>query len=114
VDGTGKSSACSKTQGLLVGANLYDFENTQVVHHLKPGAARERDLQARRDYIVKERQGHHHRRVYRPDDGRPALVGRSAPGGGGRRKGVKIEPENQTLASITFQNYFRLYPSCPA
>ena len=26
------------------------------------------------------------------------------------KEGVKIEPENQTLASITFQNYFRLYP----
>ena len=30
------------------------------------------------------------------------------------KEGVEIQPENQTLASITFQNYFRLYPSSPA
>jgi preprotein translocase subunit SecA len=38
----------------------------------------------------------------------PALVGRPAPGGRGEG-GVKIERENQTLATITFQNYFRMY-----
>ena len=45
---------------------------------------------------------------HRPPDGRPPLVGRPAPG---RRsqEGVKIQHENQTLASITFQNYFRMY-----
>ena len=36
---------------------------------------------------------------------RSAVVGRPAPGGGGQ-EGVKIERENQTLATITFQNYF--------
>jgi hypothetical protein len=50
----------------------------------------------------------HHRRVHRPHDAGPALLRRPAPGAGsqGRRR---IQPENQTLASITFQNYFRMY-----
>lgn len=95
--------------GLLQGANLYDFENTQVVHHLnqalQANVMRKRDI----DYIVK--------------DGKVIIIdeftGRMMDG---RRwsdglhqaveakEGVNIEPENQTLASITFQNYFRMYP----
>ncbi|MBX3594562.1 preprotein translocase subunit SecA [Sphingomonas sp.] len=95
--------------GLLQGANLYDFENTQVVHHLnqalQANVMRKRDI----DYIVK--------------DGKVVIIdeftGRMMDG---RRwsdglhqaveakEGVTIEPENQTLASITFQNYFRMYP----
>ena len=43
----------------------------------------------------------------RPDGG-AALERRPAPGGRGQGN-VAIQPENQTLASITFQNYFRLY-----
>jgi len=95
--------------GLLEGSNLYDIENTQVVHHLdqalKGIVMFKRDI----DYIVK--------------DGKIVIIdeftGRMMDG---RRwsnglhqaveakEGVKIEPENQTMASITFQNYFRMYP----
>jgi preprotein translocase subunit SecA len=95
--------------GLLVGSNLYDVENTQVVHHLdqalKANVMFRRDI----DYIVK--------------DGKVVIIdeftGRMMEG---RRwsnglhqaveakEGVRIEPENQTMASITFQNYFRMYP----
>jgi len=95
--------------GLLVGSNLYDVENTQVVHHLdqalKANVMFKRDI----DYVVK--------------DGKIVIIdeftGRMMDG---RRwsnglhqaveakEGVKIEPENQTMASITFQNYFRMYP----
>ncbi|MCA1199179.1 preprotein translocase subunit SecA [Sphingomonas sp. R647] len=95
--------------GLLKGSNLYDFENTQVVHHLnqslRANVMYKRDI----DYIVK--------------DGKVVIIdeftGRMMDG---RRwsdglhqaveakEGVQIEPENQTLASITFQNYFRMYP----
>ena len=98
-----------ETAGLLKGANLYDFENTQVVHHLnqslRANVMYKRDI----DYIVK--------------DGKVVIIdeftGRMMDG---RRwsdglhqaveakEGVTIEPENQTLASITFQNYFRMYP----
>ncbi|MFN4240610.1 MAG: preprotein translocase subunit SecA [Erythrobacter cryptus] len=96
-------------KGLLATSNLYDVENTQVVHHLDQALianfARRRDT----DYIVK--------------DGKVIIIdeftGRMMDG---RRwsnglhqaveakEGVRIEPENQTLASITFQNYFRMYP----
>ncbi|MCZ8322960.1 MAG: preprotein translocase subunit SecA [Novosphingobium sp.] len=95
--------------GLLIGSNLYDVENTQVVHHLdqslKANVMFKRDI----DYIVK--------------DGKVVIIdeftGRMMDG---RRwsnglhqaveakEGVRIEPENQTMASITFQNYFRMYP----
>jgi preprotein translocase subunit SecA len=114
-DGTERMERLLEAEGLLVGSNLYSFENTQVVHHLnqalKANIAFKRDI----DYIVK----------YDPKDERDKVIiidpftGRMMDG---RRwsdglhqaceakEGVEIEPENQTLASITFQNYFRMYP----
>lgn len=108
-DGTEKVERMLEAAGLLQGANLYDFENTQVVHHLnqslRANAMFKRDI----DYIVKEGK------VVIIDE----FTGRMMDG---RRwsdglhqaveakEGVQIEPENQTLASITFQNYFRMYP----
>jgi len=50
----------------------------------------------------------HRRRVHRAAHARPALVRRS-PSGVEAKEGVKIERENQTLATITIQNYFRMY-----
>lgn len=95
--------------GLLVGSNLYDIENTQIVHHVNQALKAIIMFRADTDYIVK--------------DGKVVIIdeftGRMMDG---RRwsdglhqaveakEGVKIEPENQTLASITFQNYFRMYP----
>ena len=72
------------------------------------GAARAQGVRPRRRLHRQGRQGHHHRRVHRPHDGGPALLGRAAPGARGQGA-VPIQAENQTLASITFQNYFRLY-----
>ncbi|NYT39604.1 preprotein translocase subunit SecA [Sphingomonas sp. R-74633] len=108
-DGTEKVERMLEGAGLLQGANLYDFENTQVVHHLnqalRANAMFKRDI----DYIVKDDK------VVIIDE----FTGRMMDG---RRwsdglhqaveakEGVNIEPENQTLASITFQNYFRMYP----
>ena len=108
-EGTEKAERLLEEAGLLEGSNLYDFENTQVVHHLNQAlmanVMRKRDT----DYIVK--------------DGKVVIIdeftGRMMDG---RRwsnglhqaveakEGVQIEPENQTMASITFQNYFRMYP----
>ena len=95
--------------GLLQGANLYDFENTAVVHHVNQALRAVFMFRRDIDYIVK--------------DGKVIIIdeftGRMMDG---RRwsdglhqaveakEGVNIEPENQTLASITFQNYFRMYP----
>jgi preprotein translocase subunit SecA len=108
-EGMEQVEAILMEKGLLATENLYDAQNTQVVHHLDQALvanfARKRDT----DYIVK--------------DGKVIIIdeftGRMMDG---RRwsnglhqaveakEGVRIEPENQTLASITFQNYFRMYP----
>jgi len=108
-DGTEKVERMLEAAGLLEGANLYDFENTQVVHHLNQALRANVMFKRDIDYIVK--------------DGKIVIIdeftGRMMEG---RRwseglhqaveakEGVQIEPENQTLASITFQNYFRMYP----
>ena len=95
--------------GLLVGSNLYDVENTQVVHHLdqslKANVMFKRDI----DYIVKEDK------VIIIDEFTGRMMdGRRWSNGLHQaveaKEGVNIEPENQTMASITFQNYFRMYP----
>ncbi len=108
-DGTEKMERMLETAGLLDGTNLYDFENTQVVHHLNQSLRANVMFRKDTDYIVK--------------DGKVVIIdeftGRMMDG---RRwsdglhqaveakEGVEIEPENQTMASITFQNYFRMYP----
>ncbi|GGZ14512.1 preprotein translocase subunit SecA [Novosphingobium colocasiae] len=98
-----------ETAGLLVGSNLYDVENTQVVHHLdqslKAVVMFKRDI----DYIVKDEK------VVIIDEFTGRMMdGRRWSNGLHQaveaKEGVRIEPENQTLASITFQNYFRMYP----
>jgi preprotein translocase subunit SecA len=95
--------------GLLEGSNLYDVENTQVVHHLdqslKAVVMFKRDI----DYIVKDEK------VVIIDEFTGRMMdGRRWSNGLHQaveaKEGVRIEPENQTLASITFQNYFRMYP----
>ena len=108
-DGTEKVERMLEDAGLLEGANLYDFENTQVVHHLNQSLRANMMFRRDVDYLVK--------------DGKVVIIdeftGRMMDG---RRwseglhqaveakEGVEIEPENQTMASITFQNYFRMYP----
>ena len=62
-----------------------------------------------RELRGRERRGCDRRRVHRSQDDGAALVGRPAPGGRDQGEGSQIKPENQTLATITFQNYFRLY-----
>jgi preprotein translocase subunit SecA len=95
--------------GLLVGSNLYDVENTQVVHHLdqslKANVMFKRDI----DYIVKDDK------IVIIDEFTGRMMdGRRWSNGLHQaveaKEGVHIEPENQTMASITFQNYFRMYP----
>ena len=81
-----------------------------LVHHLNAALARPRAVPPRRAttscgtdevVIVDEFTG-------RTMAG-PALVGRAAPGGRGQGRASRSRQENQTLASITFQNYFRIY-----
>ena len=65
-------------------------------------------LQARQGVRRGRRPGDDHRRVHRPHPRGPALVRGPAPGVEAK-EGVAIREENQTLATITLQNYFRLY-----
>ncbi|MGE5299619.1 MAG: preprotein translocase subunit SecA, partial [Acidobacteriota bacterium] len=97
-----------KAEKLIGAGNLYDPANIELVHHvlqaLKAHTLFKRDV----DYVVKDGE------VIIVDE----FTGRLMPG---RRwsdglhqaveakEGVKIASENQTLATITFQNYFRMY-----
>ena len=108
-EGTEKAERMLEEGGLIEGRNLYDIVNTQTVHHLNQALKANVMFKKDIDYIVK--------------DGKVVIIdeftGRMMEG---RRwsdglhqaveakEGVYIEPENQTLASITFQNYFRMYP----
>ena len=94
--------------GMLQGESLYDIENVTIVHHLNQ-ALRAHLLFARdKDYIVKNNE------VVIIDEftGR-MMEGRRYSDGLHQALEAKehaaIQPENQTLASVTFQNYFRLY-----
>ncbi len=107
--GTELTERMLEEAGLLEGTNLYDFENTQVVHHVNQSLRANKMFKRDTDYIVKDDK------VIIIDE----FTGRMMDG---RRwsdglhqaveakEGVPIEPENQTMASITFQNYFRMYP----
>ena len=97
-----------RANGLLKEGTLYDAENVTLVHHLNCALRANKMFQRDKDYIVKDDA------VVIIDE----FTGRMMPG---RRyseglhqaleakEKVDIQPENQTLASITFQNYFRLY-----
>ncbi|MBV9811890.1 MAG: preprotein translocase subunit SecA, partial [Acetobacteraceae bacterium] len=95
--------------GVLTQGNLYDIANVSVVHHVQQ-SLRAQTLFARDvDYIVRDDK------VVIIDEftGR-MMEGRRYSEGLHQaleaKEGVTVQPENQTLASITFQNYFRLYP----
>ncbi len=90
-------------------SSLYDLENIKVLHHAN-NALRAHTMMTRdKDYLVKDGK------VYIIDEftGR-VMEGRRYSDGLHQaleaKEGVRIENENQTLASITYQNYFRLYP----
>jgi preprotein translocase subunit SecA len=94
--------------GLLEEGSLYDAANVTVVHHVNQGLRAHKLFQRDKDYIVRNDE------VVIIDE----FTGRMMPG---RRyseglhqaleakEHVQVQPENVTLASITFQNYFRLY-----
>lgn len=97
-----------KVEKLLEVGNLYDPANVELVHHVNQGLRAHSLFQRDVDYIVKDNE------VIIVDE----FTGRLMPG---RRwsdglhqaieakEGVRIASENQTLATITFQNYFRMY-----
>ena len=98
----------SKAERLLGLGNLYDPAHMDIIHHVYQGLRAHTLFQRDVDYVVKDGE------VIIVDE----FTGRQMPG---RRwsdglhqaveakENVKIERENQTLATITFQNYFRMY-----
>ncbi|HZF74352.1 MAG TPA: preprotein translocase subunit SecA [Acetobacteraceae bacterium] len=107
--GTEALEAALREAGLLTEGELYDIGNVTLVHHanqsLRAHVLFTRDV----DYIVRQDK------VVIIDEftGR-MMEGRRYSEGLHQaleaKEGVTVQPENQTLASITFQNYFRLYP----
>src|SRR3982751_1514375 len=97
-----------KAAGLLPHGDLYDTENITIVHHVNQALKAHLLFQKDKDYIVKNDQ------VIIIDEftGR-MMEGRRYSEGLHQaleaKEGVQVMPENVTLASITFQNYFRLY-----
>ena len=95
--------------GLIESGTLYDLQNVSLVHHVNSALRAHRLFQRDTDYIVKDGG------VVIIDEftGR-AMEGRRYSEGLHQaleaKEGVEVQSENQTLASITFQNYFRLYP----
>ncbi|MCO6406323.1 preprotein translocase subunit SecA [Aurantimonas endophytica] len=107
-DGTEKLERLLEAAGHLHGDSLYDIENVAIVHHVNNALKAHQLFQRDKDYIVRGDE------IVIIDE----FTGRMMPG---RRyseglhqaleakEGVTVQPENQTLASITFQNYFRMY-----
>ncbi|MEK8088896.1 preprotein translocase subunit SecA [Thermithiobacillus plumbiphilus] len=107
-EGTEKAENLLREMGMLQEGNLYDVTNINLVHHLNQALRAHTLFKREVDYIVRDDQ------VIIIDE----FTGRMM---SGRRwseglhqaveakEGVRIQNENQTLASITFQNYFRMY-----
>ncbi|MFA6019273.1 MAG: preprotein translocase subunit SecA [Rhodospirillales bacterium] len=107
--GTEKMEKLLAEAGLLKGGNLYDLVNISLVHHANSALRAHVLFTKDVDYIVKDNK------VVIIDEftGR-MMEGRRFSEGLHQaleaKEGVEIQNENQTLASITFQNLFRLYP----
>ncbi len=107
--GTETLETLLREANLLTEGNLYDISNISLVHHANQALRAHKLFELDTDYIVKDGK------VVIIDEftGR-MMEGRRYSEGQHQaleaKEGVNIENENQTLASITFQNYFRLYP----
>src|SRR3954470_9924614 len=106
--GMSKMEQTLRDAKLLKSDSLYDVENVSTVHHINQALRAHKLFQRDKDYIVRNGE------VVIIDE----FTGRMMPGGRyseGLHQSLEakerqpIQPENQTLASITFQNYFRMY-----
>jgi preprotein translocase subunit SecA len=107
--GTEKIENMLKDAGLITEGNLYDLNNVSLVHHANQALRAHTMFKLDTDYIVKDNK------VIIIDEftGR-MMEGRRFSEGLHQaleaKEKVEVQLENQTLASITFQNYFRMYP----
>jgi preprotein translocase subunit SecA len=106
--GMEKMEQMLRGDGLLKGHSLYDVENVSTVHHVNQAMKAHKLFHRDKDYIVRNGE------VVIIDE----FTGRMMPGrrySEGLHQALEakerqpVQPENQTLASITFQNYFRMY-----
>ena len=106
--GIDKIEKMSQESGLLKNNNFYDAENMNLVHHINQALRANHLYQNDKDYIVRDGKV----QIIDEFTGR-VLEGRRFGDGLHQaieaKENVEIEKENQTLASITYQNYFRLY-----
>ena len=98
----------AKIEKALNVTNLYDHENIELSHHFNQALRAKALMQRDRDYVVRDGE------VVIVDEFTGRLMfGRRYSDGLHQaieaKEGVKIERESQTLAAITFQNYFRMY-----
>tara|TARA_R110000824_G_scaffold118960_1_gene271380 strand:+ start:27603 stop:30323 length:2721 start_codon:yes stop_codon:yes gene_type:complete len=107
-DGNEKIEALLVERGILTDGALYDIENITIVHHVQNALRAHKLFQKDKDYIVKGDK----LMIIDEFTGR-MMEGRRYSDGLHQaleaKERVTIQPENQTLASITFQNYFRMY-----
>ena len=101
-------SGVNKIEKILGSKNIYEEKGIKYLHHLEQSLKAEALFKRDKDYVVKDGQ------IIIVDE----FTGRLMPGrrwSGGlhqaieAKEGVQVQPESLTLASITFQNYFRLY-----
>jgi preprotein translocase subunit SecA len=106
--GIDKIEKLSSKKGILKNNNFYDPENLSLVHHVNQALKANLLFKKDKDYILREGKV----QIIDEFTGR-VLDGRKFSDGLHQaleaKENVQIEEENQTLASITYQNYFRLY-----
>jgi preprotein translocase subunit SecA len=106
--GTEKIEQLLREAGMLTQGDLYDIHNVTLVHHMNQALRAHKLFQRDVDYIVKN-----DKLVIIDEFTGRMMEGRRYSEGLHQaleaKEGVTIQQENQTLASITFQNYFRLY-----
>ena len=106
--GIDKIEKLSQTYGILKNNNFYSPENINLVHHINQALKANLLFARDTDYIVKDNKI----QIIDETTGR-ILSGRRYAEGLGQaieaKENVEIQSENQTLASITYQNYFRMY-----
>ena len=107
-EGNDRAEEILKKQDLIKNGTLYDAENVTMVHHINQALRAHKLFEVDRDYIVKDGQ------ILIVDE----FTGRTMEGrryGDGlhqaieAKENVSVQSESQTIASITYQNYFRLY-----
>ena len=108
-DGVEKMEGLLKEAGIIAQGDLYDVHNVHVVHHLNQALRAHTLFHRDKEYLIKDRK------VVLVDEftGR-MMEGRRLSEGLHQaieaKEKLDIQPENQTLASVTYQNFFRMYP----